>query len=269
MYFLIKNKRIVLNNIGTIELLDASYSNQSFKKHFHEEFCFGVISSGQLDFNYRGKKVRANKGLINLCNPGEVHDGFTKDGWAYKMFYVSPKLMAEISSGISGKKNDVPFFKEGVVKDNELSSKLNELHNTLFDNKSLLIEKEELFIEVVSFFIKKHADSFIPIEKLFTSKKKIEKAIEYINDNLEFDTSLSLLASISNLSLYYFIRVFKQEVGLTPKEYILQQRIKKAKQLILQDIPLSHVSLMCGFYDQSHMLKYFKSYTGFNPSLYK
>jgi len=77
------------------------------------------------------------------------------------------------------------------------------------------------------------------------------------------------LSNMSNLSLYYFIRIFKEEVGLTPKEYIIQQRIKKAKELILKKLPLSHIAQESGFYDQSHMIKYFKSYTGLNPSLYK
>lgn len=264
-----KNKRIVLKNIGTIELLDATFTKQNFKRHFHEEFCFGVISSGQLDFNYRGKKLSASKGIINLCNPGEVHDGFTKEGWSYKMFYVNPKLMAEISSGIEGTINDIPFFKEGIIKDDLLSENIYKLHNILFCENSLLIEKEQMFIEIVSMFIKKHADSFIPFEKLYSSSDNIKKSIEYINDNLEYDLSLSTLASISNFSLYYFIRVFKKEIGLTPKEYILQEKIKKAKSLILRNITLSEVALKCGFYDQSHMLKYFKSYTGFNPSIYK
>lgn len=262
----VKIKKLQLENIGSIELLNASFKNHSFKKHFHEEFCFGVISSGQLDFNYRGRKISAKKGLINLCNPGEIHDGFSSNGWSYKMFYVNPKLMAQLSSTISGKINDIPFFKEGVIYDEEIAVKLSNLNDIMFDEKSFTIEKEQLFIEIVTLFIKKHADSFIPIEKLISSKELIKNSLEYINDNLQDNITVSKLSQISNLSLYYFIRIFKKEVGLTPKDYLIQQRIRKAKELILQHHPLSHVALMSGFYDQSHMLKYFKSYIGINPS---
>lgn len=262
-------KRVNLKNIGTIELLQANYKKQSFKKHFHEEFCFGVITSGKLDFNYRGEKHSANKGYINLCNPGEVHDGFTTNGWSYKMFYVDAKLMAQLSSSISGKQNSIPLFKRGIIEDKFLAIQLEKLHDLIFKENSFIIEKEEEFIKLVIEFIKKHSDSYIPFEKILNQKTQIYKVIEYINDNLKYDISLSTLSSLINLSTYYFIRVFKKEVGLTPKEYILQQRIKKAKELILKDLPLSHIALECGFYDQSHMLKYFKSYTGTNPSLYK
>ncbi|WP_072682090.1 AraC family transcriptional regulator [Arcobacter sp. LA11] len=264
-----KSKILKLKNIGSIQLLEASFTNHSFNKHFHEEFCFGVIQSGKLDFNYRGEKVSANKGVINLCNPGEVHDGFTKDGWAYKMFYVDTKLMRELSSSISGKKNDIPFFKDGVIEDEDLAKRIEELHTIMFDEYSFTIEKEEMFLSVVTQFIKKHADSFIPIEKLYKSKEVIKKSLEYINDNLSSELTVSSLSELANLSLYYFIRVFKEELGLTPKEYILQQRVKKVKELILKGLPLSFIALECGFYDQSHMIKYFKAYTGLNPSFYK
>lgn len=262
-------KKITLKNIGTIELLKASCTKQHFKKHFHEGFCFGVISSGQLDFFYRGKKESAQKGLINLCNPGEIHDGFTSKGWSYKMFYVDAKLMAELSSNISGKINDIPFFKEGVINDSTLAKKLNSLHDLLLDKNSFIIEKEEYFIKVLSSFIKIHADSFIKVERLNSAREEIKKSIEYINDNLEYDLTVSNLSEVANLSLYYYIRVFKKEIGLTPKEYIIQQRIKKAKELILKNKPLSYCAIKSGFFDQSHMLKYFKLYTGLNPSFLK
>jgi len=263
------SKTIKLKDIGFIELLSASYLEQSFNKHFHEEFCFGVVESGQLDFNYRGKKVHAFRGMINLCNPGEVHDGFTKQGWSYKMFYVDSKLMQSISSELSGKNNDIPFFKEGIIEDEILSKDLLLLHTTMSDDRVFNIEKEEMFVNVITSFIKKHADSFIPIKKLITSKPSIHKTLEYINDNLSEEILVSDLSKMANFSLYYFIRVFKQEIGLTPKEYVIQQRIRKAKELIALTLPLSQIAQECGFYDQSHMIKYFKAYTGLNPSIYQ
>ena len=90
-----------------------------------------------------------------------------------------------------------------------------------------------------------------------------------MNDNLAYEILVSDLSKMANFSVYYFIRVFKKEVGLTPKEYLIQQRIKKAKNLIAQELPLSQIALECGFYDQSHMIKYFKVYTGLNPSIYQ
>jgi AraC-like DNA-binding protein len=261
-----KRKCVVLNNIGSIELLQASYTQQNFKKHFHEGFCFGVIVSGQLDFNYRGKRVHAHKGSINLCNPGEIHDGFTQKGWSYKMFYVTTQLMQEMCLALGEGNNVIPFFKEGMIEDVVLAKAFNELHDMLFYSDCFIFEKEEKFLEVLIQFIKKHSDGFLQTDKLFTCQKTIQKVKDYVHEHLTSALSVSDLAAVTPWSLYYFIRVFKQEVGLTPKEYIIQQRILKAKELILNGQALSYVALECGFYDQSHMLKYFKSYVGLNPS---
>jgi AraC-like DNA-binding protein len=265
------SKTIKLKKIGFVELLQASFTKQSFNKHFHEEFCFGVLESGQLEFNYRGAKVTANKGHINLCNPGEVHDGFTKTGWSYRMFYVDPLLMKEISSDISGKHNDIPFFKEGIIEDKVMSQQLLSLHKLMSDEQVFTIEKEELFLNVVAAFIKKHADSFIPLATVTSSKPIINHVINYINDNLSAELLVSELSQQAGFSLFYFIRAFKKEMGLTPKEYIIQQRINKATTLIKKQsqLPLTQIALECGFYDQSHMNKYFKSYKGLTPSIYQ
>jgi len=264
------NKTVNLKGIGSVDLLEASFTKQSFNKHFHEDFCFGVVESGQLDFNYRGEKVSANKGLINLCNPGEVHDGFTKSGWAYRMFYISPQLMKELSCDLSGKNNDIPFFQEGVIEDKLLSQKLISLHKLMVDDQVFMIEKEELFLKTVTSFIKQHADSFISIESLKASKPAIESVICYINDNLSKELLVSEISELAGFSLFYFIRLFKREVGLTPKEYIIQQRINKATALIQKcnHLPLNQIALECGFYDQSHMNKYFKLFKGLAPSNY-
>lgn len=263
-------KVIKLKNIGSVEVLHAAYTKQNFRKHFHEEFCFGVIESGQLDFNYRGEKVSANKGIINLCNPGEVHDGFTENGWSYRMFYVAPLLMKELSSDLSARPNDIPFFKKGVIKDDFLSDQLLSLHKIMANEEAFAIEKEELFLKTVAMFIKKHADGFIPIADFISDKPMVRRVTDYINDNLSREILVSDLSDLAGFSLFHFIRSFKKEVGLTPKEYVIQQRINKATELIQNhnQLPLNQVALECGFYDQSHMNKYFKCYKGLTPKSY-
>jgi AraC family transcriptional regulator len=54
--------------------------------------------------------------------------------------------------------------------------------------------------------------------------------LEYIAAELHEDLSLSVLARIAGMNLYYFARLFKQSTGLSPHPYILDQRIKRAQQ---------------------------------------
>jgi AraC-like ligand binding domain len=62
-------------DLGNLEVLQASYTKHSFARHTHEEFMIGVIEGGGCEFCYRGDTHIALAGSIVLVNPGEAHDG--------------------------------------------------------------------------------------------------------------------------------------------------------------------------------------------------
>lgn len=68
----------------------------------------------------------------------------------------------------------------------------------------------------------------------------------------------------------YLNRKFKSEVGITPHQYLLQQRIKRASKLLSQtDIDIATIAIETGFSDQSHLTKYFSKEVGLSPSKYR
>jgi AraC family transcriptional regulator len=95
---------------------------------------------------------------------------------------------------------------------------------------------------------------------------KLKLVTDYINDSLEHELSLSELATKAQLSQYHFARAFKQSTGLSPHQYVIQQRIERAKQLLVQGkMTLSEVAIACGFSHQSHFNRHFKRLTGVTP----
>ena len=77
------------------------------------------------------------------------------------------------------------------------------------------------------------------------------------------------LAAIAQMSPYHFIRLFRKATGKTPHQYILDQRITKAKYLLQQgEISISETAAIVGFCDQSHLTKYFRRITGVTPRQY-
>ncbi|MEY8392464.1 helix-turn-helix domain-containing protein [Lachnospiraceae bacterium 45-W7] len=77
------------------------------------------------------------------------------------------------------------------------------------------------------------------------------------------------MAQNAFISKYHFIRSFKAEVGLTPHQFQIQNRIRKAQRLIHKTETIAEVALTTGFCDQSHFIKQFEKYVGLPPLAYK
>lgn len=104
------------------------------------------------------------------------------------------------------------------------------------------------------------------------SSYKLYQVLEYIDGHLATadDTSLNELSTIAGLSSYYFARQFKESMGITPHQYVIQQRIEKAKQLLEnKDIPIAKIAIDCGFSNQSHFGRVFRQATGTTPKAYQ
>lgn len=100
--------------------------------------------------------------------------------------------------------------------------------------------------------------------------QKLQQAIDYINVQLEQNVTLSELSDVVEMSQYRFARAFKQSVGLPPHQYLLLQRIERAKKLLIEtQLPIADISYQLGFASQSHFAATFRRYTTVTPNLYR
>jgi AraC family transcriptional regulator len=101
-------------------------------------------------------------------------------------------------------------------------------------------------------------------------KRQLWQVLDYINDYLDQDIRLADLAGLLGMSQFYFSHLFKQSIGTTPYQYLLQQRIERAKQLLKQtDQSIIDIALLCGFNSHSHLSKQFRQLTGTTPRAYR
>lgn len=102
------------------------------------------------------------------------------------------------------------------------------------------------------------------------SERQILQVVEYINEHLDQDIKLTDLAALLTISESHFSHRFKQSIGITPYQYLLQQRIERAKQLLKQgDYSIADIALICGFNSHSHLSKQFRQLTGMTPRTYR
>lgn len=95
-------------------------------------------------------------------------------------------------------------------------------------------------------------------------------AIKYLEDNYSLpELTNKMLAEQCNISEVYFRKLFHEQYGVTPRQYIIDIRINMAKQLLTDGIlKINAISEKCGFSNPYHFSRLFKEKTGLTPTEY-
>ena len=99
--------------------------------------------------------------------------------------------------------------------------------------------------------------------------EEMASAVAYIRQNIREPISLETLSEYAGLSLSRFKARFKAEIGMSPREYINQVKIKEAKQLLKKGASVTDTALELGFNSSNYFAVVFKKMTLFSPTEYK
>jgi AraC-like DNA-binding protein len=99
---------------------------------------------------------------------------------------------------------------------------------------------------------------------------QIRRAQDLLVANLGGNVSISELASECRLSPSQFARAFRRTTGMPPHRFLLDARVRKAKDLLLSSaLPLIDIALTCGFNTQSHFTRVFSGLVGVSPGTWR
>ena len=99
---------------------------------------------------------------------------------------------------------------------------------------------------------------------------QLRRAMDFMRAHLSGNISLEQLASVCDLAVSYFARGFKNGTGVSPHRWLVEMRLEKAKDLLLNTkMPLAEVAVACGFADQCHLTRKFRRATADTPAAWR
>lgn len=124
-----------------------------------------------------------------------------------------------------------------------------------------------LFVTQLAYFLDRPAPR---VEPHPLSNERLQLVIEYFNDNLGRNITLSEASRLIDLSPSYFCAAFKKALGRSPHQFQIELRVERAKTLLVDSaLSLVDVALLLGFSSQSHLSDCFRRITGVSPARYR
>ncbi|GAA3582263.1 AraC family transcriptional regulator [Snuella lapsa] len=250
--------------------------NKSLEMHVHEnmiEICF--LEKGTQYYHIQGEDYRINGGDLLLTFPGEEHGTKSFPEERGRLFWLIMEVPDKNRRLLNLTKKDTKLFIESFMslKSNRKfkgSDRLKHDLNTIYRickhpisglDKIKITNLLLHFLLNVLEFGNKHSNQII--------SKEIVEICTFIKNNLNEPLPLEQLAQLSNLSLSHFKYKFKNEMGYSPTDYILRQKIEKSKeQLCIKTNSVQDVAYNLAFSSSSYFATVFKRYTGITPTQY-
>jgi len=246
-----------------MEIRSTTLSTQGYKAHSHATLSIGVINSGQtkLTCNNQDFHLGINdiiilpSDLVHACNPIQGKPR------SYHMIYLDTQWALETLSSIHGPHIKLIEGKPAIITDPALATALLK-GVTQFLSKTDATELNRILCQVLSLSCQ--------TQNLDTSQSDIARFTKQLllNDT-ENPPSLKSLAHTMGFTQETIIRHFRRAYGITPKAFVNNMRIEKAKRLLRNGTDIVQAALDVGFIDQSQFHHAFVRYTAATPKQYQ
>ena len=245
-------------------------------RHEHPEHFLHLVLRGAVEYEIstRGRKLRftSRPGTIFLLPRGTVDEVNWRGPTQRLAVAIHPQLLTNALDE-TAHQTVVELTEHWDLIDRHISALLMEMTADLDDGSPAgIIYGESLANALAVYLLKRYAVRRVtPLAfKGGLPGHRLKHVLDYIADRLDENISLSQLAAIADMSPHYFSGLFKQSTGRSPHQYVLLQRIERAKQQ-LRDPKRSIIDagLDAGFQNPSHFARMFRKLEGISPSKFR
>ena len=228
-----------------IELIYCRNSRISYPPHTHiSSYTLGLVTEGSVVFEQDGNRGICHTGDFFVVPPDTVHEVCALDE-KYSILSVCFRKDVIYRQDPETVLRIVGNLANHLVMGNNIDAgqiaMLGDAVEVLYRNLEIIAFPEQSHVENAKNLLAGAPENPFPVEEL--SRRVF-------------------------VSQYYLIREFKKRFGLTPHQYQMQNRVRKAQHLLLEGRSITEVALITGFCDQSHFDRWFRKMLGITPSEY-
>lgn len=253
---------------GSISVLDYRCSAGPGDRPFpevHRAHSVSYVRHGSFGYRIRGEAFEMVAGSILVGHPGDeylcTHDHVCGDECL--SFHLSPELAETIGDDVRiWRTGAVPPLPELMVLGELAQSAAAGANDLALDESALLFAGR--FVALVS-GRKRETRSTLPRDR----RRAVEAAL-WLDAHSHEPVDLESTANAAGLSTFHFLRLFANVLGVTPHQYLVRSRLRRAAQLLAdEERSISDVALDVGFGDLSNFVRTFHRAAGVSPRRFR
>ncbi|MBI2239193.1 MAG: AraC family transcriptional regulator [Magnetospirillum gryphiswaldense] len=253
-------------DLGGMEMLDAHFIRQECPRHYHDTYAVGIVLQGVNRFAYRGMVHEAGPGSLCTVTVDEIHGGDvpTQDGLSYRCLYPQVEQVQAVQEDLHGHSiGELPLL-PGTIHDQDAFALVARLFAAEQARASQLA-RQSLLTALLARVVACHGGGNPRPQRGARPGRNVQLARDILLDHLEQPPGLQNLAHQVGMTPLALLRGFRAAFGLPPHAWLIQARVRRAKDRILAGEGLADVAAQCGFADQSHMNRHFRRLLGVTP----
>lgn len=229
----------------------------------HRAMSVSYVCSGSFGYRARGKSYELVAGSTLVGCEGDefvcTHDHVGGD--VCLSFHLSPEIAEEIAGRERWRAAALPPLSEVAVY-GELARAAAQGRTTVgLDEAALLLAHRA---------VRAAAETKAQPAVSAQDRKRAVQAAEWMDANSGHDIDLAAAARIATLSPFYFLRAFTRVLGITPHQYLVRSRLRRAAHLLATSrAAVTDVALECGFGDLSNFTRAFGRAAGRSPAAFR
>ena len=230
----------------------------AFAPHRHDSYAIGITLRGVQSFTYRGAARHSCPGQMVILHPDEQHDGRSGDDSAfqYRAVYISPSEIQDVLQGCA-----LPFVEGGVSIDARLHAAAAALLND-YERPLTALQYQDALFDLAS-ALQRAAGGAVALKR--ANQEAATTARDYIEAHLDSHFSLDDLETATGHNRWQVSRDFRAMFGTSPYRYLTLRRLDQARAMMRAGTTIADAAIACGFSDQSHFGRLFKSAFGQTP----